>query len=292
MKDGIVSPESLVTRYEGQQYDYLNFTHNGYSDNTINTTAKGKIKYNMPGTDYWLRKINALNDGVVSPETLEQRYSKQEYNNTNYNDEGQASTHLTTDRFGRLTESSGTNYWLEKIRLLKNGTLKSETPELNITNEHNSNHTTPIDDRKLQEIHDGVIPNEQGKFNNDDFINDKLQSTHDGSIEKNSPKVIVKSEPTIKRGTDIYENVIREKTHKLKEGVIEKQEPPVVVTNETTHVEPTPVNGENIRKDTGINDPYSGEYFQQKIAEMNDGIVDPENLIENSGGIPIPEEGD
>ena len=292
MKDGIVSPESLVTRYEGQQYDYLNFTHNGYSDNTINTTAKGKIKYNMPGTDYWLRKINALNDGVVSPETLEQRYSKQEYNNTNYNDEGQASTQLTTDRFGRLTESSGTNYWLEKIRLLKNGTLKSETPELNITNEHNSNHTTPIDDRKLQEIHDGVIPNEQGKFNNDDFINDKLQSTHDSSIEKNSPKVIVKSEPTIKRGIDIYENVIREKTHKLKEGVIEKQEPPVVVTNETTHVEPTPVNVENIRKDTGINDPYSGEYFQQKIAEMNDGIVDPENLIENSGGIPIPEEGD
>ena len=70
MKDGIVSPESLVTRYEGQIYDYTNFTHNGYSDNTINTTAKGKIKYNMPGTDYWLRKINALNDGVVDPENL------------------------------------------------------------------------------------------------------------------------------------------------------------------------------------------------------------------------------
>ena len=81
----------------------------------------------MPGTDYWLRKINALNDGVVSPETLEQRYSKQEYDNAeNYSGEGKAGTQLTTDRLGRPTASSGTNYWLEKIRLLKEGTIESD----------------------------------------------------------------------------------------------------------------------------------------------------------------------
>ncbi len=129
MKDGIVAPESLITRYEGQQYDYLNFTHNGYSDNTINTTAKGKIKYDMPGTDYWLRKIKALNDGVVSPETLEQRYSGQEYDTLNYTknytDNGQSSTQLTTDENGHPTDSTGTNYWMEKIRELKEGTIKS-----------------------------------------------------------------------------------------------------------------------------------------------------------------------
>lgn len=319
MKDGIVAPESLITRYEGQQYDYLNFTHNGYSDNTINTTAKGKVKYDMPGTDYWLRKLNALNDGNVSPETLEQRYSNQEYDTTNYTknyrDEGQAATQLTTDKFGRLTESSGTNYWLEKIRLLKDGTLKSNTPELNITNEHSGDYITPIDNEKLQDIHDGVIPKEHGKFNNDNFINeklqsthdgvipkehgeynnerfisDKLQSTHDGSIEKKSPKVVVKNEPTIERGTDIYENIRGEKLRELKEGVIEKHEPPIVVTNNITHVEPTPVKVENIRKDTGIHDPYSGEYLQQKIAEMNDGIVAPENLVSNSYRVPMPKE--
>ena len=284
MKDGIVSPESLVTRYEGQIYDYTNFTHNGYSDNTINTTAKGKIKYNMPGTDYWLRKINALNDGVVSPETLEQRYSKQEYDNTkNYSGEGKAGTQLTTDRLGRPTASSGTNYWLEKIRLLKEGTIESDAPELNIANEHNGYYVTPIDNEKLQDIHDGLIPKAVGEYNNDNFINEKLQSTHDGVIEKKSPDVVVNSDPTIKGGKDIYENIRKEKLELLKEGVIDKRAPEVIVTNNITHVEPTPVKVENTHQVTGINDPYSGEYLKQKIAEMNDGVVDPENLVTNSG---------
>ena len=59
----------------------------------------------------------------------------------------------------------------------------------------------------------------------------------------------------------------------LKEGVIDKKDPEVIVTNNITHVEPTPVSVENVRTETGINDPYSGEYLKQKIAEMNDGIA-------------------
>ena len=69
----------------------------------------------------------------------------------------------------------------------------------------------------------------------------------------------------------------------LKEGVIDKKAPEVIVTNNITHVEPTPVSVENTHQVTGINDPYSGEYLKQKIAEMNDGVVDPENLVTNSG---------
>ena len=75
----------------------------------------------------------------------------------------------------------------------------------------------------------------------------------------------------------------------LKEGVIDKKDPEVIVTNNITRVEPTPVKVENTHQVTGINDPYSGEYLKQKIAEMNDGIVDPENLVTNSGGDRLPE---
>lgn len=147
MKDGYVSPETLVQRYELQKYDYLTFTKYGYGDKIINLDHKGNM-VDGPGTDYWKMKIAALVDGVVSPETLEQRYEKQKYGYENISNNGSGinDKSLTTDKNGTPTPSPGTNYWLEKLRELKNGVIKSEDP-----------YSQDYLQKKLEELTDGIV---------------------------------------------------------------------------------------------------------------------------------------
>ena len=143
MKDGYVSPETLIQRYELQKYDYLTFTKSGYGDKIINLDNKGRM-IDGEGTDYWMRKIAALTDGVVSPETLEQRYDKQRYDGVLGNNN--VNTSMTTDGNGYPTPSEGTDYWLAKIKELKDGVIVSD-------NKHNED----LFQEKLKQMNDGIV---------------------------------------------------------------------------------------------------------------------------------------
>lgn len=75
------------------------------------------------GTNYFYRKLNAMMDGYVSPETLPTRYDGQIYD-YNYSPTGTSGTTMLSDNKGHLKDSGGTDYWLNKFRELKGGTIR------------------------------------------------------------------------------------------------------------------------------------------------------------------------
>ena len=276
MKDGYVSPETLIQRYEGQVYNYDNFTKSGYGDKTINLTKKGKMT-DGNGTNYWNRKIEAMMDGIASPETLEQRYEDQVYETGNkfgnYAGNGQSARTLRTDNNGVPIPGEGTNYWLEKFRALKYGVIEKNAPIVNVEND-NSN--SGLNDKYAAQREN------------------KLNELKDGTIEKKEPTIKVTHDGTIPNVGDPNFTKFNNKLEQLKNGVIEKNEPANNelqtklddLFNGTIDKKTPEINLDKHNKSDefthGLNDPYSGEYFDRKLEQMNDGKVEPENIVQNT----------
>ena len=327
MKDGYVSPETLVQRYELQKYDYLSFTKSGYADKIINLTNKGKIVWDGPGTGYWQRKIKSLTDGIVSPETLEQRYENQSYDYSQHGGQEQNGKTMTTDFFGNLTPSEGTEYWKRKITAMTDGVVSPETLEQRYDKQrynYSGFSAKGQADKAMTTDSSGHIINSIGS----NYWLEKIKQLKEGVIKSNTPEINIKNErsnsglsdesinniksrmETLKTGTiphsepSYTDEDIKLKNIEFKNGTIPSNKPEVKVdSNEpngglndpyggdyyenklinlydgTIEKNPPEINVNLAPSGDGLNDPYSGEYFNAKIDEMNDGIVDPDNII-------------
>lgn len=129
LTDNIAAPETVSERYIHQKYEN-NFTEQGYSDtgvgslywdNKLNDLKNGTIKGEhepLGNNPNFNGKLQQITDGVVSPETVAERYVQQRYNN-NYDEQGYKDT------------DADSQYWRNKAQNIKDGTIKGEYNDMN-----------------------------------------------------------------------------------------------------------------------------------------------------------------
>lgn len=293
--DGIVSPDTVTERYESQLYEH-NYSETGYDDKGAGTEywndKLDKIKNgNIKGmyddksdacSKYWNAKMQQVNDNIVAPETISERYINQQYEH-NYTDGGYNDKDVDTE------------YWNDKQDKIKNGNIKGSYDDKNDAGSEYWN-------AKNQKMFDGIASPEtiseapynletvQGyaeqQYNNNDntlaSLNNKLSNIKNGTIKGPSqPSTLTAKLQQLTDGIvspeTISERYVNQRyEHNYSEGGYSDTDVKTGYWNDKIGK----IKNGNIKGSYDDSNDANSSHWRNKINQLMDNIVSPETISE------------